>query len=79
MIFVSHKLDGVFRIAENIMVIRNGENVIESPVSDFNVKSLTYHMTGKEPEANPFQNVIDKNDVIFSCKEANAKTGHSEI
>lgn len=75
LIFVSHKLDEIFRIAENIIVIRNGENIVEGPVSDFNIKSLTYHMTGKEPEAIPFQKEINKNDVILSCKEVSAKDG----
>lgn len=73
LIFVSHKLEEVFRIAERIVVIRNGENVVEGPAGDFTMESLTYHMTGKEQTPIPFDNKIDTGEVILSCRNMAAK------
>lgn len=72
LIFVSHKLDEVFRIAEKIVVIRNGENVISGSVDEFDVKKLSYYMTGKEHKAIPFDNPIEEDQVILSCREMQA-------
>jgi simple sugar transport system ATP-binding protein len=73
LLFVSHKLDEVFRIAQHITIMRNGQNVTEGPVESFDMKSLTYHMTGKEQHRAPFGNVIEKDRVILKCENMRAK------
>ncbi|MEL6919829.1 MAG: sugar ABC transporter ATP-binding protein, partial [Pseudomonadota bacterium] len=53
-IFVSHKLAEVLEVSEKVVVLRNGKKVAEGPASEFNTKSLTFHMTGRDvPEAAP--------------------------
>ncbi|MGV6849803.1 MAG: sugar ABC transporter ATP-binding protein [Marinibacterium sp.] len=53
-IFVSHKLAEVLEVSERVVVLRNGKKVAEGAASDFDTKSLTYHMTGREvPEVPP--------------------------
>ena len=53
-IFVSHKLAEVLEVSEKVVVLRNGEKVAEGPAKDFETKSLTFHMTGRDvPEASP--------------------------
>lgn len=47
-IFVSHKLDEVKAIADRITILRSGQHVITGPMSDFDPRSITEHMTGKE-------------------------------
>lgn len=47
-IFVSHKLDEVFKISDNITVLRDGYKVGDFDAQDIDEKSLTYHMTGRE-------------------------------
>lgn len=46
-LFVSHKLDEVFEIAEHITVLRNGENVYDCPTSEMTKEKFTYYMTGR--------------------------------
>lgn len=53
-IFVSHKLDEVFRVCQRIAVIRNGEKVIDEPVETFDKEKLVYYMTGTEIEESRF-------------------------
>ena len=48
MVFVSHKLDEVLEISEEITVFRNGDLVVTGPVGDFDYTSLVQAMTGRE-------------------------------
>lgn len=73
LLFVSHKLHEVFMIAERIVIIRNGENVIEGPITDFDMKKVSYYMTGKEQSSFSFDNKIDEKNIIFSSKGLTAK------
>jgi simple sugar transport system ATP-binding protein len=46
-LFVSHKLKEIFAVCEKIAVLRNGRKVADGPAADFDLGSLTYHMTGR--------------------------------
>ena len=48
MVFVSHKLDEVLQISEEITVLRNGDLVVTGPVRDFDYTSMVRAMTGRE-------------------------------
>lgn len=53
-IFVSHKLAEVLEVSERVVVLRNGRVVAEGPASEFDARSLTRHMTGRDlAEAGP--------------------------
>lgn len=47
-LFVSHKLDEVFEISDNITILRSGENVIRCPISDMDEEKFAYYMTGRQ-------------------------------
>jgi simple sugar transport system ATP-binding protein len=47
-LFVSHKLDEIFEIAESYTILRNGENVAAGLTADLDEKKFAYHMTGRE-------------------------------
>lgn len=49
-IFISHKLDEVFSVADNITIFRNGEKIGDFKSSELDKKSLAYYMTGREVE-----------------------------
>lgn len=49
-IFVSHKLEEVYEIAEQLTILRNGKKVIEGPIKDFDREKFIYHMTGRAIE-----------------------------
>ena len=47
-VFISHKLDEVFRISDVVTVFRDGKKIGDFPSGDLNQKRLSYYMTGKE-------------------------------
>ncbi|MCP4404488.1 MAG: sugar ABC transporter ATP-binding protein [bacterium] len=47
-LFVSHKLREVLEISESVTILRNGRNVADGPIEDFDRSKLIYHMTGRE-------------------------------
>ena len=47
-LFVSHRLEEVFRIADRLTVFRDGTHVITAPVSEMNTEEIIKHMVGRE-------------------------------
>jgi len=53
-LFVSHKLNEVFEIAENVTVLRDGQKVGDYPTTDLDDRKLTFLMTGQNLEHKPY-------------------------
>jgi simple sugar transport system ATP-binding protein len=53
-LFVSHKLSEVFEIAENITILRDGKQIGVYPSEELNEEKLTYIMTGRKLEFEPY-------------------------
>jgi len=47
-LFVSHRLDEVFKIADRLTVFRDGTHIITAPVSEMNTEEIIKHMVGRE-------------------------------
>ena len=46
-VFISHKLDEVFAIADRIIIFRNGHKVGDFAAHELDEESLSFHMTGR--------------------------------
>jgi simple sugar transport system ATP-binding protein len=46
--FISHKIEEIFEIADDIAIMRNGKNVYLGHTTDITPKEFTYYMTGRE-------------------------------
>ncbi|MGO4689967.1 sugar ABC transporter ATP-binding protein [Glaciibacter sp. 2TAF33] len=46
-VFISHKLDEVFAIADNITIFRDGRKVGDFTAAELDEESLSFHMTGR--------------------------------
>lgn len=49
-VFISHKLDEVFSVADVITILRGGEKIGDFKSDELNEKKLSYYMTGREVE-----------------------------
>ena len=47
-LFVSHKLDEVFEIAQQFTIFRSGHNVYSGPTQDLTQELFTHYMTGRD-------------------------------
>jgi len=47
-LFISHRLDEVFKIAGRLTVLRDGTHIITAPVSEMNTEEIIKHMVGRE-------------------------------
>jgi len=47
-LFVSHRLEEVFTIADRLTVFRDGTHIITAPVSQMNTEEMIKHMVGRE-------------------------------
>jgi rhamnose transport system ATP-binding protein len=57
-VFISHKFDEIFRIADNFVCLRDGEKVGEGPISSVTEPELVRMMVGR-----PVEQVFPKRDV----------------
>lgn len=76
-LFVSHKLNEVFSISEHITVLRNGKNVVNGDVKNFNQPSLVKAMTGRDIADNPFvykKSSTDEKSLLKVEKLSKART-----
>lgn len=59
-LFVSHKLEEIFEIAERVTVLRNGKNVTEKMVKDLDTNKIIYYMTGREIKETTYKSAFSK-------------------
>jgi len=72
-LFVSHKLDEVFEICDNITILRNGENVISCPVAEINEEKFTFHMTGRNFESRKKEQRSISEEVVLDVNHLSAE------
>lgn len=53
-LFVSHKLDEVFEIADHFTIFRSGHNVYSGPTKELTQALFTHYMTGRDIEEESF-------------------------
>mgnify|MGYP001044759338 CR=1 FL=1 len=78
-IFVSHKLDEIFAVCDRVYVIRNGEEVANFPVDQFERGKLSYYMTGSEIFEEPFVPESIGEESIFEVKNLSCKEYFKDI
>ena len=46
-VYVSHRMDEIFRIADRATVLRDGKHIITAPISEFTLESMIAHIIGR--------------------------------
>ena len=74
-VFISHKLDEVMRIADSITVIRDGHKIGDYAASEMDPHKLAYYMTGREVTYQQYERKCKENENLLEikqlCKEGN--------
>lgn len=79
-LFVSHKLDEVFEIADNFTILRNGVKVISDATSNVDNDKFVYYMTGRSIEKELFTpKEIRKDKPLFEVRNLSLEKGFENI
>lgn len=78
-IFISHKLDEVFKVADEITVFRDGIKVGDFPGANLTPKKLAYYMTGREVNYPHYKRTITENTPIIEIHKLTKKGKYNDI
>ena len=79
-LFVSHKLDEVFEIADNFTIFRNGKNVITDSTKNIDNDRFVYYMTGRTLQKEMFvPKEIRKDPPLFEVRNLCLEKGFENI
>ena len=80
-VFVSHKLQEVAEISERVTIIRNGKNVANGSIAEFDRAKLIFHMTGKELEETRYHYtpLTPKPQSLFSVRQLSRRGSFEQI
>jgi ABC-type sugar transport system ATPase subunit len=77
-LYISHKLDEVFRLADRITVLRDGRLVRTIATTDSTPREITHWMVGREIEAVHFGSERRAGDVVLEIKNLSLpQSGHA--
>ncbi|HHW49170.1 MAG TPA: sugar ABC transporter ATP-binding protein [Clostridiaceae bacterium] len=67
-IYISHRLDELYQIADRVTVMRDGKKIITTKIEDITRQELIYHMTNRKVEEIEFESTWEKGDVAFEAQ-----------
>ena len=68
-IYISHKLDEIFQICDNVTILRDGRNIITLPIEKLNKNDMISYMVGRKIEDIFPKRQPDFGDVLFSVED----------
>jgi simple sugar transport system ATP-binding protein len=74
-VFISHKLNEVFEVADNITVLRDGKKVGDFKPNELTYQQLIYHMTGRQVEYPRYKRTVKDDRVLLELQNL-SKEGH---
>lgn len=78
-LFVSHKLDEVFEIAERYTIFRSGKNVAEGSTRELDQDKFTYYMTGREIVSKRFSYQDDAAPTVLEVNHLSLDHGFRDV
>ncbi len=68
-LYISHKMDEIFQIADDITIIRDGKSIISGPVSGFTESSIIAYIVGRSIENIYPKETLPAGEVVFEAKK----------
>jgi simple sugar transport system ATP-binding protein len=78
-LFVSHKLNEVFQIAERVTVLRDGQRIGTFNREELDNEELTLLMTGKKIEYAPYTGKAQQEDVLLEVRNLSKERNFKDI
>lgn len=68
-IYISHRLDELYRISDRLTVLRDGKKIITVRTEDVSRQELIYHMANRKVEEIEFESTWQKGDIALETQE----------
>lgn len=78
-VFISHKLDEVMKVADQVAIFRDGEKVGDFPSSEVDEKMLIYYMTGRKVEYSRYVRKNEDEEPLLEVKGLTRKGNYDDI
>lgn len=81
-IYISHRLEEIFNIADSVTVLRDGKHIVTKNISDLSKSNIIEYMIGKEineERINKTSNSFSENQEIIALKKINYKNILSDV
>lgn len=72
-LYISHKMEEIFKIADDITIIRDGKSITSGAVHDFTEDSIIAHMVGRSIENVYPKEILPLGDVAFEARKLCSK------
>ena len=78
-VFISHKLDEVMRIADRITVIRDGHKIGDFPASEIDSRKLAFYMTGRQVDYQQYSRKEGAEENLLEVKNLTKKGNFENV
>jgi ABC-type sugar transport system ATPase subunit len=80
LIYISHRMEEIFALADRVSILRDGKSVFESPLRGLTEAQIVQHMVGRSlDQMFPPRLAPPTNDIILEVRNFKAKHRESEI
>lgn len=78
-VFISHKLDEVFEISDEITIFRDGKKIGDFDSKELDEKKLAYHMTGRDVSYPKYVRTFKDNSPLLEVKNLSKKGNYQDV
>jgi inositol transport system ATP-binding protein len=78
-IYISHRMEEVFRIADVVTVLRDGRHVATQPIGELNAQKLIALMAGRELDLTPRQASGARGDVALAVRSLSRRGAFHDV
>lgn len=68
-LFITHRLDEVMSVADNITILRDGQLICQMPKTETNIEDIAQKMVGRDVEMLTKETAISNEEIIMSIKD----------
>lgn len=78
-IYISHRMDEIFSICDDVTVMKDGRHIATRPLSDLTPEHLIALMVGRELGDLFPQRAVETGPVVMSCKDLRIRSGSKPL